>query len=382
LTYLYAGDNLTNGTDHNHYLLVVAKSARMLAQVAQKAGLKPLAIDLWGDQDTLCYAEETLLIPSLAEEYLLSAIDYFLGRYPVTCVVYGSGFERHLDSLRCINSRLILLGNQAEVFARLQDKPAFFSLLNALKIPYPEVSYHEPDQEADWLLKPLQGQGGVGIRRYHRGETAEPSVYWQKYQEGVPHSVLFLADGKRSQVVGFNRQWTISLNSRDEFIFSGIINSTELSVAQKAQISGWLNKLVSMLSLKGLNSLDFIQCGQVSYVLEINPRPPASMQLNNPDLFARHIKACQGELLDYKSVQDGFTAYQIVYAQEDMKILDGFEWPEDVVDIPVTDSIISKGQPICSMIAHGKEPQQVLEQLLVKQELITNQLDRFQIHGI
>jgi uncharacterized protein len=355
----------------------------MLVQAAAKqAGMKLLAVDLWGDQDTQYYADDFQRIPSLAGEHLLPAIDYFVKRYPVTYAVYGSGFEPHTDSLMCLSDRLTLLGNQPEVFARLQDKSAFFSLLKALQIPSPEVSFHKPGQETGWLVKPVQGQGGVGIRRFRSDETISSSVYWQKYQEGIPCSVLFLADGKRSQIVGFNRQWTVSLNGRDEFIFSGIINSTGLSDKQKNQISNWLDKLVPTLSLKGLNSLDFIQDGQQGYVLEINPRPPASMQLYDADLFARHIKGCQGELLDYQPNQAGFTACQIVYAQQDMKIPEGFEWPESVVDIPIAGSIISKGQPICSMITHGKEPDQVLEQLQKMQELITNPLDRFQTHGI
>ena len=379
-----SGDDLTIYPDHETmYIIVVAKSARMLVQAAQQAGFKPLVIDLYGDQDTRWYADETQQIHSLAEKYLMPALDDFVSRYPVTCVVYGCGFEQHPDSLKSMEDRLTLLGNQADVFAKLHDKSAFFSLLKALDIPYPKVAFHKPDDDGtDWLIKPMHGQGGFGIRRCRTGEAVEPSSYWQKYQEGVPHSVLFLADGIRTQIIGFNRQWTTRLNNKDEFIFSGIINNTELSLEQKNQISGWLNKLVPQLSLKGLNSLDFIQHEQTSYVLEINPRPPASMQLYDADLFVRHIKACHGKLLDYKPVQAGFTAYQIVYAQRDTLIPDDFEWPQSVMDIPNAGSIISMGQPICSMITHEKEPQQVLEQLKNKQELITYELDRFQTHGI
>ncbi len=369
----------------NQYLLIVAKSGRMLAEAAYQSGFKPLVIDLWSDQDTRFYAEETQQIFSLEEAYLLPAIDCFLKRYPVFNAIYGSGFEHCPNSLTCINSRLRLLGNKPEVFSRLHDKPAFFSLLTELQIPCPEVSFCTPDQKTNWLLKPMHGQGGVGIRRSRSGEVADPFDYWQKYQEGVPHSVLFLADGKRIQIVGFNRQWTIALNNTDEFIFSGIINSTELTYEQKNQVSTWAGKLVSKLSLKGLNSLDFIQKEQTSYVLEINPRPSASMQLYDEDLFARHIKACQGELLNYQSndsKQVDFAAYQIIYARQDTQIPEHFKWPRGVVDIPNSGSIISIGQPICSMIAHGKEPQMVLEQLQKQQEHITNNTTRFQNHGI
>lgn len=360
----------------------MANSARMLAQAARKAGFKPLVIDLFGDLDTRLSSEDIQQIPSLAEVHLLPAIANFVKRYPVTCGFYGSGFEPYLDSLRSLGSRMTLLGNQPDVFAIVQDKPAFFSLLQRLQIPYPDVSFCLPDQLEGWLIKPMQGEGGVGIKKSRVDSGANPSVYWQIYQQGTPHSVLFLADGNGSQIVGFNRQWTTTLSDKDEFIFSGIINHTALSHEQKTRISDWLNLLVPELCLKGLNSLDFIQSENASYVLEINPRPPASMQLYDADLFVRHIKACEGELIGYEIGQDDFTAYQIVYAVRNIRIPSGFKWPTYVADIPVADSIINKAQPICSMIVRGKEPDKVLEQLQISQELIINQLDRFQIHGI
>ena len=361
---------------------MVAKSARMLAQAAHKAGFKPLAIDLFGDQDTQLYAEEIQRIPSLATEHLLPAIDNFIKRYPITYAVYGSGFEAQLESLRGMASRLTLLGNRPDVFDRLQDKPNFFSLLESFQIPFPEVAFQIPSQDGFWLTKPIQGEGGIGIRRHRSEDVSQSPVYWQKYQEGEAHSVLFLADGKRSQVVGFNKQWTVALPDMDEFMFSGIINSANLSVDQKAKIHGWLDVLVPEFKLKGLNSLDFIQDGLQSYMLEINPRPSASMQLYEADLFSRHIKACVGKLLDCKIDQTEVAAYQIIYAQADTRIPDGFQWPEGVLDIPIASSIIGAGQPICSIIAQGKEPDEVLEQLTARQELITNHLNRFQSHGI
>ena len=59
-------------------------------------------------------------------------------------------------------------------------------------------------------------------------------------------------------------------------------------------ITGWLKQLVPVFALKGLNSLDFIHADDCSYVLEINPRPSASMQLYDEDLLNRHIQACEG----------------------------------------------------------------------------------------
>ncbi|HEY8098907.1 MAG TPA: ATP-grasp domain-containing protein, partial [Methylobacter sp.] len=276
-------------------ILLVANSARMLAQAARNAGLKPLVIDLFADLDTQSYAEDFRQVKSLAEQDLAPAVDHFIERYAVSQVIYGSGFECYPESLYYLNSRLMLLGNHPDAFARQLDKQAFFSTLDQLNIPHPKVVFSAPvDCGGDWLLKFMQGQGGVGIKRYHADDSTDNQVYWQKFQAGTPHSVLFLVDGEHVQVVGFNSQWSVRLSEAQEFVFSGVINSADLSNQHKTEITGWLKHMVPEFGLKGLNSLDFIHTDDCSYVLEINPRPSASMQLYDQDLLVRHIQSCVG----------------------------------------------------------------------------------------
>ncbi len=364
------------------YILVVAKSARLLTQAARKAGKTPLAIDLYGDCDTQAFAEAYHKVTSLESAYLQPAVEYYCRRYPVKAAVYGSGFEPHNKSIELLQDYFVLYGNSPEVFDAVNDKRLFFAVLDYLSIPYPKISFSRPADFHGWLVKPAQGQGGIGIKKYCKDELTGFDVYWQKHQKGEAHSVLFLADGERSQIVGFNRQWAVALNENAEFMFSGIMNHTRLTKRQKFQLACWVDKLVAALSLNGLNSLDFIQNGEASYVLEINPRPPASMQLYDADLFGGHVKACQGELADYQPVKAGITGYQVIYAPQNLTIPCGFNWPEDVMDIPDADTVISAGQPICSMITYAQTPQAVHEQLLTQQNFIINALNRFQVHGI
>ena len=371
-------------------ILIVASSGRMLAQAAKNAGLKPLVLDLFADLDTQGYAEGFRQVKSLAEQDLASAVDYFVERYAVSHVIYGSGFECYPESLYYLNSRMIVLGNHPEIFAWQQDKRAFFSTLDQLNIPYPEVAFSAPDYADDWLLKPMQGQGGIGIKRYYGDDVAKASVYWQKFQAGTPHSVLFLADGQQVKVIGFNSQWSVCLSETEEFVFSGVINGADLAYAHKAVITDWLKQMVPVFALKGLNSLDFIHADGCSYVLEINPRPPASMQLYDQDLLLRHIQVCVGSVgatLVAHSPETGRlksplqsppqTGYQIVYAKRDLIIPDHFEWPDWCMDLPKCGDMCRAGQPLCSIIAHQKNSQSVVEQLLTKQQLILNRLERF-----
>lgn len=361
-------------------VLIVANSGRMLAQAAQQAGLKALVIDLFADLDMQGYAEDFCRVKSLAESDLAPAVDYFTEHYAVTHVIYGSGFECHPESLFYLNSRLIIVGNHPDIFAGQQDKQAFFSTLDQLNISYPDVVFSAPDYSDGWLLKPMRGQGGFGIKRYDADAEAENPVYWQKFQSGTPHSVLFLADGQQLQIIGFNRQWAVRLSDDREFVFSGVVNNADLPDAHKELISDWLTQLVPLFELKGLNSLDFIYENGRSYVLEINPRPSASLQLYDRDLLIRHIQACTSATsftAGAPSLPACFTGYRIIYAEQDVIIPRQFDWPDGCMDLPNPGNMCRTGQPICSIIAHQKNLQAVVEQLLAKQQLIFSKFKRF-----
>jgi uncharacterized protein len=354
----------------------------MLAQAAKNAGVKPLVIDLYADLDMQDAAEDFRQVTSLAEHDLTPAVDYFIERYTVAHVICGSGFECYPESLYYLDSRLIMLGNAPDVFARQLDKPAFFSALDRLNILYPEVVFSAPGSTDNWLLKPMQGQGGIGIKHYDAADDeATAPVYWQRFQAGTPYSALFLADGRQAQIVGFNRQWSVRLSGTQGFVFSGVINNADLPDEYKAEITHWLQQMVPEFGLKGLNSLDFIHADHSNYVLEINPRPSASMQLYDRDLLSRHIQVCTESVEAISIAQSrerSFqTGYQVVYAENDVIIPDHFEWPEWCMDLSKPGNMYRAGQPICSIIAHQNNLQSVVEQLLTKQQLIINKLERF-----
>lgn len=354
-------------------LLIIANSSRMLAQTAYSEGFIPLAIDLYADTDTQHYVETCWQISSLDRANLVPAVEFLLSHSPVTQVIYGSGFETFPESLAYLQQRLTLCGNTPETFANVIDKKSFFEILKKLDIPYPESVFTVPKHGNNWLSKPLQGQGGNGIQFWQEDGKAVNS-YWQKHQSGTPHSVLFLADGQNVRVLGFNRQWTVS-DGEQAFLFAGVINQTELHEKQKMAISRWLEKLVPVFGLKGLNSLDFMKEGEDLSVLEINPRPSASMQLYPGDLLTWHINACTGRLPVSIAPPIQASAYQIVYAPNDLRIPATMEWPKQCADVPATDAICRKGQPICSIIAHHKTAQTVCEQLQYLQQVIFGQLD-------
>ena len=360
---------------HSNYLLIIANSGRMLAQAAAKAGYVPLIIDLYDDLDTRKFAQDIHCVPSLGKKFLAPAINSLVKHYGVKNVIYGSGFEHFPLSLAYLAGRVTVWGNTSENFIQLNNKQLFFSRLKDLSIPFPEVCFTPPASPEGWVLKPSSGFGGFGISRFNGRLTNTPG-YWQRYQPGQAHSVLFLANGVQTTILGFNRQWPVRLNDENAFVFSRIINSTDLTEEQKGLVSVWAGKLVAHYALKGLNSLDFIQYGPELYLLEVNPRLPASMQLYEGDLLTQHIKACQGELQVNKPAVVSVCGYQIIYANRPVRIPRKFGWPPCAMDIPKAGTLINTHQPICSIIARQNDSESVLRQLDQTQDFILNQLAR------
>jgi methenyltetrahydromethanopterin cyclohydrolase len=356
------------------FLLIIATSARMLTQAARNGQFIPLVIDCYADQDTQQLAAVFRQVASLAKEDLQAACAFFKQQYGVNYCIYGSGFEAHADSLVFLAEHFSLIGNSPQTFLALHTKASFFNTLQQQQIPYPDVCFSPPLDSNTWLIKSQLGQGGIGVTFFSKQHLATKTEYYQRYIKGIPMSVLFVANGNQARIIGFNRQWTTPLN-KQPFVFSGIIGSVFVSHSRRQAVHEWLQKLTRIYALQGLNSLDFIRADNHDYVLEINPRPPASMQLYQADLLAIHIQACFGHLekLDTLSMR---AAYQIVYAKQTRQLPAAMVWHENCVDIPSPGAIIRTGQPICSMISRGKNLHRLVRNLRLTEHFIFQQIQQ------
>ena len=333
------------------HLLIVATSGRMLAQAAHREGYKTVVIDCFADVDTRVYAQKVIKVTSLSVKDLTKALDA-LREFSITGVLYGSGFETVPDSLAFLQTQFELIGNSPATFEAVQNKPIFFRALEALGIPYPITQFSPPSQEqaSIWLTKPLKGQGGMGIKKHSPAlpKINDVIVYWQHDVAGQASSVLFLADGKQMQPLGFHQQLTQSI-AEYPYLFKGICFNDYVPQMHRPLIYNWITQLVVQFGLRGINSLDFIQTTQGCYVLEVNPRPSASMQLYDTPIFAAHLNACRGPLnkVPIARINDG---YQLVFAPQRLLIPTNFQWPRVCHDKPLPGVIIGKNQPICSII--------------------------------
>ena len=350
----------------------------MLAQGAVRAGLRPLVIDLFGDQDTLDQSTACLRVRALSLAELLPRIRILQDRYPVSDAIYGSGLEQDDQVLDTLQEKFRLRGNTPDTFRRVLDKEHFFQVLSRLHIDFPEVLWSLPGGTDKWLVKPCRGQGGVGIQ-YATSAMADDApqqdCYWQRCIDGQAMSALFLADRRESVMIGCNRQWTVNLRSGQQFVLSGLINRVQLPARARKKITVWINSLVTAFSLTGLNSLDFIWDGRQIWLLEINPRPSASMQLYDTDyplgLLWEHLRSNLSRLPEAAAPPRG---WQILYAPKKLRIPTALQWPQWTADRPCGGSLIYTHEPICSIIACGNSQDEVFERLHSRKQIMIETL--------
>jgi predicted ATP-grasp superfamily ATP-dependent carboligase len=223
--------------------------------------------------------------------------------------------------------------------------------------------------------------------------SAFPRYVVQEFISGMSCSVVFIADGRRSQMIGVSRQLT-----GDEMLGSGGFsycgNIMPLDGAMSPQgfhgrgcstkalyeaLDRLVHGLTVELGLMGLNCIDFILRDDKIWFLEINPRYSASMELleifsdsfhpGYLSLADIHFKAVTGKLgdSDYLFSREKFewarsiekmkplvAGKAIVYAENDVRIPDSLPkiWlNQGVKDVPFPGDVIPKGSPICTLLA-------------------------------
>ena len=350
-------------------ILVVAVSGRALAASARRGGHPVVVLDCFADADTAelsgaCRAVVSRHGLRFDRASLLAAAQELAP--PGSSLVYGSGFEGRVSLLERLARGRALLGNRPSVVTAVRDPRAFFGLLDRLHIPYPRVRLTRPANPRGWLAKRPGGAGGTGVRFAGSSRTGR-TVYFQRFAAGRTLSALFLADGCRARVLGFNEQWTAA-RSGLPFVYGGAVGGVTPPPAVASAVAAGLDALVAATGLVGLNGLDFILGdGDEWLALELNPRPTATMELYDPDypegLLDRHLRACAGGLPPAAPAKAA-RAHAIVHAPGAAVVTHELEFPEWCRDLPRPGTRFSSGDPVCTV--HASAPDAAAAVTLVR----------------
>jgi len=361
-------------------LLVAAVSSRALAASARRAGFVPLVADFFADADTRQIAHSCHKLDDLKGGFQWKALAPALEALaeaapsPLLGVVYGSGFEDRPTLLAKIAERWPLLGNGPSVVERVKSPEVLFTELARLGIPHPRTVMDPAAAGSGWLAKRQGGAGGSHIVTRHivtshgvtshvaaagtpRRRSAKGRTYFQEKLEGRPVSSLFAGTGTSAQVLGFSEQWAAP-TSRAKWRYGGAARPAELSPDLEARLTDSVERVAECFSLKGLGSADFLVNGEDFYLLEINPRPGATLDIFDSEaepLLRIHLEAVlENRLPTALRNLPAATAAAIVYATEPITVSQAMIWPDWSFDRPHIGERIDKDRPICTVWARSR----------------------------
>jgi predicted ATP-grasp superfamily ATP-dependent carboligase len=340
------------------YVLIAALSGRALAVSARRAGYAPLVADLFGDADMRAAASQFMTTPGdlasgLHEPALIASLTRLAEGHRCEGLVYGSGFEARPESLRRLADRWRLLGNGADVVSRTKDPLAFAALCRDLGIAHPVVSAAPPTDPTGWLRKRIGGAGGAHVRPANGKAEKSERVYFQRQVTGRAVSLLFLANGKDTLPLGFSAQWNNPTREAPAR-FGGAVRPAGIGLRLKRRLCTDAENLARHLGLRGLNSADFLIEGDTAWLIEINPRPGATLDLfDSPSapLFALHVDACRGALPERAPSWRGGASAATVYATRPIPVMPRLDWPQWCADRQSAGSRVEAGAPICTVLA-------------------------------
>lgn len=342
-------------------LLIASVSGRALAEAARRAGFVPLVADFFADADTQEAAHACRKLPGIKSGFrwqtLYPALHALAGFAPTPIVglVYGSGFEDRTELLRLIAKRWPLLGTDAATVARLKAPEHFFENLDRLGIAHPPTASEPPARGGTWLAKKRGGAGGSHIvpGRLARNAT---NLYYQERVFGRAVSALFVANGSGARVLGFSEQWTAPLAS-SPWRYGGAVCPANVSAPLARRMMAAVVKLAGAYAIKGIASADFLVREGEPLLLEINPRPGATLDIFDrgaTPLLRLHLEAVREGRLPSRALtfQDAM-ASAIVYAERGGPAPAGTDWPAWVADRPKPSEWIDKNRPICTVSARA-----------------------------
>ena len=326
--------------------------------------------------------------------------------------------------------RKIVRGNKNT--KNVEDKFKFYKKLrNKFDVPltFQPLDMYELDEilqqhnNNQFILKPLQGSGGLGIfllnnetlnKKYYGKESLEKNTKKNSSFEDIFESISLKNYIVQGYVEGINVSSSV-LSSHDErknlintrlitehdlgsdsFEYSGNIlpldeNSLRMFNDNRTnfeknnfnvkelndEMKNTSEDLIKEFKLLGSNGVDYAldNDGELK-VIEINPRFQGTYELvekvMNINLLDAHIKACEGELIEIPSIK-GYAVKKIIYARKQVNI--GNLNISNVYDIPYEGVKIEKDQPLVTLISSNKNLETAIEDIKIAENKVYKNID-------
>ena len=351
------------------------------------------------------YSPEKLL--ELSKDFLFQNHDEDeIDKIVLTTGINTKNFSGEFKKFRKIvrgNKNIESVENKFKFYNKLKNKfnvpltfqPSDVGELNEILQQYSDNQF---------ILKPLQGSGGLGIFLLNNESSHElkqlneicqnislENYILQEYIEGtnVSSSVLSSHDDIKNLIN--SRLITEHDLGNDSYEYSGNIlpldeNSFKMFNGYRTEIDAdELNDemrntsedLIKEFDLIGSNGVDYIldKNGELK-VIEINPRFQGTYELVENslgiNLLDAHIKACEGEIIDIPNPKQ-YSIKKIIYARKQVNI--GNLNIPNVYDIPYEGVKIEKDQPLVTIISSNEDLKTAINDAKIAEDKVYENID-------
>lgn len=356
-------------------VVVIAFSARALAEACQQASLDPIVLDQFGDRDTLAASRHIPISFGGRNSCLASQLRPHESLLRSSAaILLGGGCENHPRALDYLSTLGVPATLTAQQMQTLRSIDTWRDAAQAAGCYFPTSLVREAGHYAKpgkiWLQKPFRSGGGTDVtRREPDGRPPDPGTYLQREITGRQLGVSCIADRSGCRLLGV----TESLGKNDwpgptEFIYRGSLGPVRLSESDQRIVLKLAHAFRAQTGLRGWLQMDFIQdsAGRL-WLLELNPRWTAGMEVllrtGICNAAVEHLKAC-GAPLPIVNPQPKPSEAQfgkaVYYAPDDLLITPEFlsriaALPKcNLGDIPSPEmlgQVIAAGHPVLTLKA-------------------------------
>jgi predicted ATP-grasp superfamily ATP-dependent carboligase len=371
-------------------ILVVSVTARMLAELARREGHDVIALDRFGDLDLQRLCPSMSILRDLGGRGGMAALVDAADGIRAAGVIYGAGLENRPDLVVRLAAGRTLLGCAPQTLRRVRDPALLGASLRSAGFAYPQTfSAREAPLRADrtrrWLRKPLRGGGGRGVHEWRGGRLGGGLVVQERIA-GLPCSAAAVADGRSAALLGVSEQLIgrRALGARG-YAWCGNVVPPRLAARERRALAATARAICAHLAaafgLRGLFGVDMVWDGERTWVVEVNPRPTASLEtieaVSGARSFTAHLEGCAGRLPAVGSSTEpaGAAGKAVLFATADAVAPDTRGWPaRGIRDVPHPGEPIAAHHPVCTLLATGPDPEAVLSGLDVRAAALRGEL--------
>jgi len=277
-------------TDSKPTVYVVGASGRSAAESVRQAGFRAIVLDLYADRDS-GDARDILPIDSHPDSIVPQ-----LSKLKSGWVLLTGGMENYPDLVEELARYHRVLGPTAEQIKCFRDIEVLSDSISqsgqsdVLSFPETVTSLSDVGSEFGWLSKSRSGCGGFHIERMSElgaSAVAPNKVYFQREILGQSIGTVFSCEQSKVHLLGVTAALTSEVHESlvgpqpvlPPMAYRGSYGVIEISNLLRIAMCSWAHSITRKLHYTGIMQADWIVDENKAWLLEINPRWTASMEV-------------------------------------------------------------------------------------------------------